>query len=495
MQEGLLDVSIKFSDKTSIPLRHVPPADYFLDMDTLNNHVVAFGPMLSPDRPRIIALGQGKGELLKLALELGDACQKKKSRPLAVSYVYIDVDFSEDSAKEKLLQNDGRFITGGGDRFDYHNVKTDKAVLHVSLDGGAKDDDPSGVKPRPAGEDKPRHSNDNNVIPLDDDLAALAGATDSEGFPNSEAQQQHVSKTRGMTALEIGMYVLLGVFCLAIVVFMVNCMIYVWRYRRKRLPHEMRDSIQNAQDWVWIGRATLERNSINTQCSQTLMPESDFNGNQSLLASAPLMPPASPQVTNPNLLHPTAGPSNPRTKTSGQNNGHHTNSLPSNRNSVVSTYKGSECSIRITSNPHPEANPAAQSTSSGANQNIANNNINNNINNPQPSTSGHQEEPEEEELEEEREVAGAEGGVNLNNNPTPPPVPPHRVNIHQHHHNTLNRAPHPHNHHNQNLVHHHSYPNANGYPNPREFEWDYEAMGMTYEQLMEYFDNLKESTA
>ncbi len=37
----------------------------------------------------------GKGELLKLALELGDACQKKKSRPLAVSYVYIDVDFSK----------------------------------------------------------------------------------------------------------------------------------------------------------------------------------------------------------------------------------------------------------------------------------------------------------------------------------------------------------------------------------------------------------------
>jgi hypothetical protein len=29
----------------------------------------------------------------------------------------------------------------------------------------------------------------------------------------------------------------------------------------------------------------------------------------------------------------------------------------------------------------------------------------------------------------------------------------------------------------------------------REPEWDYEAMGMTYEQLAEYFDNLKESTA
>ncbi len=31
--------------------------------------------------------------------------------------------------------------------------------------------------------------------------------------------------------------------------------------------------------------------------------------------------------------------------------------------------------------------------------------------------------------------------------------------------------------------------------NLSEAEWDYEAMGMSYEQLMEYFDNLKESTA
>ena len=28
-----------------------------------------------------------------------------------------------------------------------------------------------------------------------------------------------------------------------------------------------------------------------------------------------------------------------------------------------------------------------------------------------------------------------------------------------------------------------------------EAEWDYEAMGMTYEDLMNYFDNLKESSA
>ena len=483
-----------------MPLRHVPPADYFLDMDTLNNHVVAFGPMLSADRPRVIALGQGKGELLKLALELGDACQKKKSRPLAVSYVYVDVDFSKDGegeTKEKL-QNDGHFNINNhaSDRHDTHHVEAGKGVLHVSLEGGK---DASDVKPKPQGGATSDGYNPGGIV-LDDDLEL--GNTDDiamESSPNSEAQQQPMSTMRGMTALEIGMYVLLGVFCLAIVVFMVNCMIFVWRYRRKRLPHEVRDSIQNAQDWVWIGRATLERNSINTQCSQTLMPESDFNGNQSVVAAAaaavapppaatdtPVSPLGALPIANPNLLHPNPGTTSARSSNTG--------SLGSNRNSVVSTYKGSECSIRITSNPHPEANPALASgsglagasatASTGSNQNVANNNINNNINgNPQPSTSA--ESP-----------AGAEGGANLNNNPglqQPPPVPPHRQlnqnRLPQHRH-------HPPGHHNQNLMHHHhSYPNANGYPNPRDFEWDYEAMGMTYEQLMEYFDNLKESTA
>ena len=76
--------------------------------------------------------------------------------------------------------------------------------------------------------------------------------------PNHEAQQQHILKAEGMTPLEIGMYILLGVFCLAIVVFMLNCMIFVVRYRRKRQPKDSRHGpVAQVDDWVWIGRATL----------------------------------------------------------------------------------------------------------------------------------------------------------------------------------------------------------------------------------------------
>ena len=273
--------------------------------------------------------------------------------------------------------------------------------------------------------------------------------------PNHEAQQQHVSETRGMSALEIGMYVLLGVFLLAITVFVVNCMVFVWRYQKKRVPfYTEGQSVQNASDWVWIGKATLERNSINTGCSQTLMPEADFNGNR----NAP--------GANSTLRPPHSGSTSARSSGVGGGNG-------SNRNSYVSTYKGSECSIRITSNPHPDANPgtskggegsqtptpttatttAAAATTTKATEQLQRSPLNDE---DIPPIDGVEDVTDEGEDQEEPLV--------------PPPVPPH--------------APRPPN-----------LPEGVNPPSGECFDWDYEQMGMTYDQLMDYFDNLKESTA
>ena len=256
-----------------------------------------------------------------------------------------------------------------------------------------------------------------------------------------------------MSALEIGMYVLLGVFLLAITVFVVNCMVFVWRYQKKRVPfYTEGQSVQNASDWVWIGKATLERNSINTGCSQTLMPEADFNGNR----NAP--------GANSTLRPPHSGSTSARSSGVGGGNG-------SNRNSYVSTYKGSECSIRITSNPHPDANPstskgeegsqtpttatttAAAATTTKATEQLQRSPLNDE---DIPPIDGVEDLTDEGEDQEEPLV--------------PPPVPPH--------------APRPPN-----------LPEGVNPPSGECFDWDYEQMGMTYDQLMDYFDNLKESTA
>jgi len=363
-QEGVLDISVKFSDGSMMPLHHIRLVDYFLDTSTLNSHLVSFGPALSPHTPLVVGLKQGAGELVKIALQLGDACQRKKSRPLAVSYVYVNVDFSKQPTSPSTeVQNDASQSfnnhASSRNRYSYPEIikNGDKGLLQVSVDGGT----------RKSGEHAPP---DVAIHDLSDGVKRV---------PSQQHQPQRLVASTGMTPLEVGMYVLLSVFCVAVVVFAVNCVVFVMRHKRKRLPASANgtDPVSEAKDWVWIGRETLQRNAINTECEQTLMAETDFNGNHGGPSSAP-----------------------------GSNRN---SSCSTERNSVVSTYKGSECSIRITANPMLDSVP------------------------PPPPPGG-------------SSAARRSGG------------------------------------------------SATGTMGS-DIRWDYEAMGMTYEQLMEYFDNLKESTA
>lgn len=212
------------------------------------------------------------------------------------------------------------------------------------------------------------------------------GLDENTKEPKSEALAQAVNtKNKQPSPLEIGMYVLVAVFAFAILVFAANCAVFMVRYQRKCSPKSSRvmvGSISQAPDWVWIGRATLERTGAgNAGCNHALMAEEDFNGNQMVIANG--------SSSDQQRLRPSTSENAGAGSTSGVT-GSNSSGSSSNRNSVISTYKGSECSIRITSNP----------------------------------------------------LLDEDCGMGYN-----------------------------------------------------EAEWDYEAMGMTYEQLMEYFDNLKESSA
>lgn len=50
------------------------------------------------------------------------------------------------------------------------------------------------------------------------------------------------------------MYALLGVFCLAILVFLINCISYAYKYRSKQLSLEAPEAMPHAHDWVWLGQ-------------------------------------------------------------------------------------------------------------------------------------------------------------------------------------------------------------------------------------------------
>uniref|UniRef100_A0A8C8A879 Transmembrane protein 132D n=1 Tax=Oryzias sinensis TaxID=183150 RepID=A0A8C8A879_9TELE len=76
--------------------------------------------------------------------------------------------------------------------------------------------------------------------------------------PEQEAVEVDISgeealANRPLTDLEIGMYALLGVFCLAILVFLVNCISYVVKFKHKKPPSQGQEPTGHRHDWVWLG--------------------------------------------------------------------------------------------------------------------------------------------------------------------------------------------------------------------------------------------------
>uniref|UniRef100_A0A4W6FMT4 Transmembrane protein 132D n=1 Tax=Lates calcarifer TaxID=8187 RepID=A0A4W6FMT4_LATCA len=71
--------------------------------------------------------------------------------------------------------------------------------------------------------------------------------------PEVEIGGEEMLANRPLTDLEIGMYALLGVFCLAILVFLVNCISYVVKFRHKKPPSHGQEPTGHRHDWVWLG--------------------------------------------------------------------------------------------------------------------------------------------------------------------------------------------------------------------------------------------------
>lgn len=120
-QEGLLDIDLWFSDDTRTPLRSVAMSDYALRVESTNPDVVAFAPMAASPHPRVIAVGSGKGQLLRVSFGPPDACGKHEvvagvrkavqSTTLSETAADVQVDFSSSPySVEQFVQNDG----GGG---------------------------------------------------------------------------------------------------------------------------------------------------------------------------------------------------------------------------------------------------------------------------------------------------------------------------------------------------------------------------------------------
>ena len=249
-QEGLLDITVLFSDGSSTPLRDIDPAQYYLTVDTLDPQVIAFAPIIGSKDTRVIAVGKGEGELLSVSLELADECHDKTDDPLATARVSVKVEFEntavfQDSMAERNLLKE----RGGGRRRKFRERVQAKAGNIKSVNMGDLSEMFSNVALK---DDNSRGRS--QVFPYD-------GSHSPSSRVFSPHQQHH-----GVTPLEVGMYILLAVFCLAIAVFMASCFVYASKHSDTSLSPLERPSqnVQNAHDWVWLGRQTLDKSSVAT---------------------------------------------------------------------------------------------------------------------------------------------------------------------------------------------------------------------------------------
>lgn len=81
-----------------------------------------------------------------------------------------------------------------------------------------------------------------------------AGNEEAEAREEEEDEEEMVPAPQRITDLELGMYALLGIFCLAILIFLVNGVVFVLRYQRKEPPDSATDPASpQPHNWVWLG--------------------------------------------------------------------------------------------------------------------------------------------------------------------------------------------------------------------------------------------------
>uniref|UniRef100_A0A3B5AZX2 Transmembrane protein 132D-like n=1 Tax=Stegastes partitus TaxID=144197 RepID=A0A3B5AZX2_9TELE len=238
-QEAVVSCWVQFSDGAVTPLDLFDRSVYSLTVSTPDEKVATV--RRTPQSTFVVAQGEGegKGALVRVELRICEECQKSKRKSkLAVGTALLKINF----------QSRGRV---------------------VAREGGADGKD--------------------------------SGASELVGvFSRGEVIESDLIKTfRAMSDLEIGMYTLVGVSCVALLAFFINCASYNLCFRKQKTPIQAgpipsADPKDHKHDWVWLGggMSTLKRESHRPLESRHSIDSMGARGLESALptVSAPAVP-------------------------------------------------------------------------------------------------------------------------------------------------------------------------------------------------------------
>ena len=163
---------------------------------------------------RVIAVGEGQGELLTVSLELADKCHNKVQPPLAIASHFIAVKTAAPRPADRGGKKEKRRGGRNKERKSKNNPNNNGGNSIKSVDMGGISEILSNIALR-----------DDNSRGREVDVPFHGRGGDS--FVDTTYAHE-------ATTLEVGMYILLGVFCLAITVFMASCFVYASKHNQPR---------------------------------------------------------------------------------------------------------------------------------------------------------------------------------------------------------------------------------------------------------------------
>ncbi|XP_028270296.1 transmembrane protein 132D [Parambassis ranga] len=280
-QEAAISAWIQYSDGSVTPLDIYDNKDFLLSAVSLDESVISVTNQ-EQHWPIIVAEGDGQGALVRVEMVISETCQKSKRKSVLASGVgNVTVKFGAKSEERGVMGRGGQEDGGGMDNSTGElqtkdgewksnsaavdreegamrkaSTTTKSTVTHRASGGKAASGGSSsgrGGGPSQSG-----------------DYSSYPAQVEVPGTGNSELTQT----TRGLSDLEIGMYALLGVFCLAILVFLINCVSFAFRYRHKQVPVlEAGGNMNHAHDWVWLGNEADLLADHSDQCQGGLPDE------------------------------------------------------------------------------------------------------------------------------------------------------------------------------------------------------------------------------
>ncbi|XP_072000467.1 transmembrane protein 132C isoform X1 [Engystomops pustulosus] len=265
-QEAVVSIWIQFSDGVVTPLDIYDPKEFTISATSLDESTVSTFQSNPVKWPIVIAEGEGQGPLVKIDFMISEACQKSKRKSiLAVGNGYIKVKFGQNDA-----------ISLGGSEYDGEEIENhtsdrrqkvadpDRYGNDGRVDGSLLDHDKSAIRKGSTTArsvingrmDGNKLSEDSPLQNIPIDFTNFPGQVDLPKSNGDMEDNDLINAPRGLSDLEIGMYALLGVFCLAILVFLINCATFALKYRHKQLPIEGQANMAHSHDWVWLGNET-----------------------------------------------------------------------------------------------------------------------------------------------------------------------------------------------------------------------------------------------